>query len=215
MMTRLWSSLMARFYIVASAWKLEVNDQITIRLGGKVLLRSLDSWLSKDLPSNLQKLRRKLNCVWTIKLLSLLDILGACSIINMFAQLAGELFGLLIAMLFMQQLMKESSCTYKLIELRTGGKLSRHNVHVQQYGPDTITELSTFHLSSGDQTQDLHSRLIFDHLCGFSRQLHKFIVCLFIKVELFLIGTYKLTRILGYRILHILSCIIIVIFLFI
>uniref|UniRef100_A0A5B6ZYT8 Putative boron transporter 2 n=2 Tax=Davidia involucrata TaxID=16924 RepID=A0A5B6ZYT8_DAVIN len=42
-------------------------------------------------------------CVWTAFLLFLLAILGACSIINRFTRLAGELFGLLIAMLFMQE----------------------------------------------------------------------------------------------------------------
>ncbi|GFP92359.1 probable boron transporter 2 [Phtheirospermum japonicum] len=42
-------------------------------------------------------------CVWTALLLFLLAVLGACSIINRFTRLAGELFGLLIAMLFMQQ----------------------------------------------------------------------------------------------------------------
>ncbi|XP_042498007.1 probable boron transporter 2 isoform X2 [Macadamia integrifolia] len=42
-------------------------------------------------------------CVWTSALLFLLAILGACSIINRFTRIAGELFGLLIAMLFMQQ----------------------------------------------------------------------------------------------------------------
>ncbi|KAL6986817.1 putative boron transporter 2 [Sarracenia purpurea var. burkii] len=42
-------------------------------------------------------------CVWTALLLFLLSVLGACSIINRFTRLAGELFGLLIAMLFMQQ----------------------------------------------------------------------------------------------------------------
>ncbi|KAJ7977710.1 Boron transporter like [Quillaja saponaria] len=45
-------------------------------------------------------------CVWTAVLLVLLSILGACSIINRFTRLAGELFGLLIAMLFMQQAIK-------------------------------------------------------------------------------------------------------------
>lgn len=39
-------------------------------------------------------------------LLFLLAILGACSIINRFTRVAGELFGLLIAMLFMQQAIK-------------------------------------------------------------------------------------------------------------
>lgn len=42
-------------------------------------------------------------CVWTAALLFLLAVLGACSIINRFTRVAGELFGLLIAMLFMQQ----------------------------------------------------------------------------------------------------------------
>ncbi|KAK8497588.1 hypothetical protein V6N13_002991 [Hibiscus sabdariffa] len=45
-------------------------------------------------------------CVWTSGLLFLLSILGACSIINRFTRVAGELFGLLIAMLFMQQSIK-------------------------------------------------------------------------------------------------------------
>ncbi|KAL7188293.1 hypothetical protein ACSBR1_038191 [Camellia fascicularis] len=71
---------------------------------------------------------------------------------------------------------QESASSYELIEVSTGGKLSRHNLNVQQVGPDTLTELSTFHLSVGDQTQDLHSRLVLDHPRGFSRQLHKCIV---------------------------------------
>lgn len=45
-------------------------------------------------------------CVWTAVLLFFLAILGACSIINRFTRVAGELFGLLIAMLFMQQAVK-------------------------------------------------------------------------------------------------------------
>lgn len=69
-----------------------------------------------------------------------------------------------------------SSSSYELIEVSTGGKLSRHNVNIQQVGPDTVTELSAFHLSVGDQTQDLHSRLVLDHPRGYSRQLHKCIV---------------------------------------
>lgn len=46
-------------------------------------------------------------CVWTAFLLFLLAISGACSIINRFTRLAGELFGLLIAMLFMQQAIRD------------------------------------------------------------------------------------------------------------
>lgn len=45
-------------------------------------------------------------CVWTAVLLFLLSILGACSIISRFTRVAGELFGLLIAMLFMQEAVK-------------------------------------------------------------------------------------------------------------
>ncbi|WJX23316.1 Boron transporter 1, variant 2 [Trifolium repens] len=45
-------------------------------------------------------------CMWTALLLFLLAILGACSIINRFTRVAGELFGLLIAMLFMQEAIK-------------------------------------------------------------------------------------------------------------
>ncbi len=44
--------------------------------------------------------------MWTAILLFLLAILGACSIINRFTRVAGELFGLLIAMLFMQEALK-------------------------------------------------------------------------------------------------------------
>ncbi|XP_044499212.1 probable boron transporter 2 isoform X1 [Mangifera indica] len=45
-------------------------------------------------------------CIWTAILLFLLAVLGACSIINRFTRIAGELFGLLIAMLFMQEAIK-------------------------------------------------------------------------------------------------------------
>ncbi|KAH9769665.1 protein ABCI7 [Citrus sinensis] len=70
----------------------------------------------------------------------------------------------------------ETASGYELVEVSTGGKLSRHNVHVQQLGPDTETELSSFHLLVSDQTQDLHSRLLLDHPRGYCRQLHKCIV---------------------------------------
>ncbi|XP_077241723.1 non-intrinsic ABC protein 6 [Tasmannia lanceolata] len=69
-----------------------------------------------------------------------------------------------------------SSSTYELVETSTGGKLSRHNLHIQQLGPDTVTDISAFHFSGSSQTQDLHSRLVLDHPRGYSRQLHKCIV---------------------------------------
>lgn len=71
---------------------------------------------------------------------------------------------------------QEASSTYELTEVSTGGKLGRHNLHIQQLGPDTVTELSTLHLSVCAQTQDLHSSLVLDHPRGYSRQLHKCIV---------------------------------------
>lgn len=45
-------------------------------------------------------------CVWSAVLLFLLAGLGACSLINRFTRLSGELFGLLIAALFIQQAVK-------------------------------------------------------------------------------------------------------------
>lgn len=55
--------------------------------------------------------------MWTSFLLFLLAVLGACSIINRFTRVAGELFGLLIAMLFMQQAIKVSSKIYFILFL--------------------------------------------------------------------------------------------------
>ncbi|QCD91460.1 Fe-S cluster assembly protein SufD [Vigna unguiculata] len=69
---------------------------------------------------------------------------------------------------------QESSSAYELTEVSAGGKLGRHNLRIQQLGPDTVTELSSLHLSVGDQTQDLHSTLVLDHPRGYSRQLHKY-----------------------------------------
>ncbi|XP_072968715.1 protein ABCI7, chloroplastic [Typha angustifolia] len=72
---------------------------------------------------------------------------------------------------------QKSTSSYKLVEVSTGGKLSRHNLHIQQLGPDTVTDLSAFHFAQNKQIQDLHSKLILDHPRGYSRQLHKCIVC--------------------------------------
>ncbi|XP_009590550.1 boron transporter 1 isoform X2 [Nicotiana tomentosiformis] len=62
-------------------------------------------------------------CVWTAILLFLLAILGACSIINRFTRLAGELFGMLIAMLFMQQAIKGLVEEFRIPE-RTNPRLT-------------------------------------------------------------------------------------------
>lgn len=45
-------------------------------------------------------------CVWTALLLLLLAIFNACTIINRFTRIAGELFGMLIAVLFIQEAVK-------------------------------------------------------------------------------------------------------------
>lgn len=47
-------------------------------------------------------------CVWTALLLSLLAIFNACSIITRFTRIVAELFGMLIAVLFMQEAVKVS-----------------------------------------------------------------------------------------------------------
>lgn len=63
-------------------------------------------------------------CVWTALLLFLLAILGACSIINRFTRLAGELFGLLIAMLFMQQAIRVSMLNHlSILKIRYNCKI--------------------------------------------------------------------------------------------
>ncbi|KAM0942264.1 putative SUF system FeS cluster assembly, SufBD [Dioscorea sansibarensis] len=71
---------------------------------------------------------------------------------------------------------QEAASTYELVEVSTGGRLSRHNIHIQQLGPETMTEMSAFHLAQSNQTQDLHSKLVLDYPRGYSRQLHKCIV---------------------------------------
>lgn len=64
-------------------------------------------------------------CVWTSLLLFFMAILGACSIINRFTRLAGELFGLLIAMLFMQQAIKGLVDEFR-IPMRENPKLTEY-----------------------------------------------------------------------------------------
>eukprot|EP00252_Welwitschia_mirabilis_P003094 TRINITY_DN13171_c0_g1_i1.p1 TRINITY_DN13171_c0_g1~~TRINITY_DN13171_c0_g1_i1.p1 ORF type:complete len:484 (+),score=46.14 TRINITY_DN13171_c0_g1_i1:142-1593(+) len=74
---------------------------------------------------------------------------------------------------FVQQ---AGSSDYNLVETSSGGRLNRHNVQIEQLGPDTVTEVSTFHLAGQNQTQDLHSKVILNHPRGYSRQLHKCVV---------------------------------------
>jgi Fe-S cluster assembly scaffold protein SufB len=79
---------------------------------------------------------------------------------------------------FVSYSFQNTSSTYEFVEVSTGGRLNRHNLHIQQLGPETVTELSTFHLTSQNkQIHDLHSRLILDYPGAYSRQLHKLIAC--------------------------------------
>ncbi|PON84121.1 Bicarbonate transporter [Trema orientale] len=55
-------------------------------------------------------------CVWTALLLFLLAIFNACAIINRFTRIAGELFGMLIAILFIQQAVKGVLSEFKVPE---------------------------------------------------------------------------------------------------
>ncbi|MCO5571305.1 hypothetical protein L7F22_025043 [Adiantum nelumboides] len=71
---------------------------------------------------------------------------------------------------------QKRSSNYELVEAVIGSRLSRHNVHIQQLGPDTTTKMDSFLLAGQSQLQDLHSRLILSHPRGFARQLHKCIV---------------------------------------
>ena len=74
--------------------------------------------------------------------------------------------------------LQDTTSKYEFVEVSIGAKLNRHNLHIEQLGYETETELSTLHLTSQNkQIHDLHSRLILDHPRGFSRQLHKCIAC--------------------------------------
>lgn len=81
----------------------------------------------KDLGQNLFLPWTGWVCVWTAFLLFLLAILGACSIINRFTRVAGELFGLLIAMLFMQQAIRGAVDEFRIPE--------RENINLTAFQP--------------------------------------------------------------------------------
>ena len=65
---------------------------------------------------------------------------------------------------------------YSLTEVTLGGCLSRHDLHVQQGGPDTETDTRHFVLCGKGQLHDLHSKLRLAHPRGKSECLHKCIV---------------------------------------
>lgn len=57
-------------------------------------------------------------CVWTALLLILLAIFNACDVITRFTRIAGELFGTLIAVLFIQETIKVIGLVSNFVILR-------------------------------------------------------------------------------------------------
>ena len=53
-------------------------------------------------------------CVWTAIMLLILAIVGSCRYISRFTRFSGELFGFLIAMLFIQQFVKGDVESFQL-----------------------------------------------------------------------------------------------------
>ncbi|KAI3825991.1 hypothetical protein L1987_00030 [Smallanthus sonchifolius] len=54
-------------------------------------------------------------CVWTSVMLCVLAILNACTLITRFTRIAGELFGMLISVLFMQEAIKVNKKAYNIL----------------------------------------------------------------------------------------------------
>lgn len=69
-------------------------------------------------------------CVWTSLLLILLSIFNACAIINRFTRIAGELFGMLIAVLFIQEAIKGLKGKVMVVWHRVAQKF-----HCRLWGP--------------------------------------------------------------------------------
>ncbi|KAL9232041.1 hypothetical protein vseg_007189 [Gypsophila vaccaria] len=61
-------------------------------------------------------------CVWTAFLLILLSVLNAATIINRFTRVAGELFGMLITVLFIQEAIKGIVSEFQIPEEETPGQ---------------------------------------------------------------------------------------------
>lgn len=62
---------------------------------------------------------------------------------------------------------------YSLVEVRSGGLLTRHDVGVVQLGKATHTAMKHFVLAADDQLHDVHTKLTLDHPEGKADQLHK------------------------------------------
>ncbi|KAK9861536.1 hypothetical protein WJX84_012155 [Apatococcus fuscideae] len=65
---------------------------------------------------------------------------------------------------------------YALTEASLGGTLTRHDVVINQMGPETETIMRNLQVCGERQVHDLHSSLRLDHPAGSAKQLHKCIV---------------------------------------
>ena len=63
-------------------------------------------------------------CVWTAVLILLLAVMGSCRYIVRFTRFSGELFGFLIAMLFIQQFVRGDVQSFHPVEPATDGRCS-------------------------------------------------------------------------------------------
>ncbi|GLC59202.1 hypothetical protein PLESTB_001461400 [Pleodorina starrii] len=71
---------------------------------------------------------------------------------------------------------QEERSRYSVTEASVGAGIARHDLVIQQAGPETHTEMGHFLLCGPNQLHDLHSRLTLDHPNGTANQLHKCIV---------------------------------------
>jgi Fe-S cluster assembly protein SufD len=68
-----------------------------------------------------------------------------------------------------------NSC-YTINEISLGGKFYRHNLHIQQQGEQTETNLNGFTMIQGKQVADTHSVVDLTKPHGTVKQLHKYIL---------------------------------------
>jgi Fe-S cluster assembly protein SufD len=65
---------------------------------------------------------------------------------------------------------------YTMVEVSLGAKLARHNLNLDQLGPNTETTLNGLSITGAAQVNDLHSQINLNHINGTVDQLHKCIV---------------------------------------
>lgn len=69
-----------------------------------------------------------------------------------------------------------SNSNYTINEISLGGKLYRHNLHIEQKGEQTHTNLNGFTMTQGKQVADTHSIVNLTQPYGTVNQLHKYIL---------------------------------------